>query len=160
MFAVAAFGGTLPKMFGGRTTFDGATARPPGREQTNMLAVVDNVSVSAQGFLPLACADGGGFPHVSEAAPNSIPLADDATVLPRRRRITGDTFIPAEVTTAVRGLRPAGGGIFFSDTIRHEFGDQAVRDVSESFHANQHGGDNVPNQGNAFPVSRNEGPRS
>lgn len=138
----------------------GPLTAAPGREQSGALAVVDNVLVSAQGFLPLACADGGGFPHVSEAAPNFIPRVDDAPVLPRRARITGDAAFPSEVTTAAAGLRAGGGGIFFSGTIRHEFGDQAVRDVSESFHANQHGGDNVSNQGNAFPVSRNEGPRS
>ena len=136
----------------------GPTASP--REQQGyMLAVVDNSFRPAR--LPTRCSDRGPLVMSSLwGGPHLIPWMDVVAVLPRDARITGDAAFPTKVTTAAPGLHAGSGGIFFSDTIRHEFGDQAVRDVSESFHANQHGGDNVPNQGNAFPVSRNEGPRS
>lgn len=138
----------------------GPMTTSPREQESNVLAVINHVSSSARGCLPLGSRRRGPLVSSLWGGPHLIPWMDVVAVLPRDARITGDAAFPTKVTTAARGLRPAGGGIFISGTIRHEFGDQAVRDVSESFHANQHGGDNVPNQGNAFPVSRNEGPRS
>lgn len=146
----------------------GPLTAAPSREKRRILAVINHVSVSARGFLPLHRADRGplvivslwGGPHpIPRRIGNRVPLRADC--LARKASLRAACFPPGGgVTTAAAGLRAGGGGIFLSGTIRHEFGDQAVRDVSESFHANQHGGDNVSNQGNAFPVSRNEGPRS
>ena len=98
---------------------------------------------------PSGAARGLGRVHA-----HPIPRVDDATVLPLGRRIPGShALIPSEVTTGSFGLRVGGAGLFFQFTFRDEFGDQAVRDGSEPFHASQHGEHNVRFVGKSFQTN-------
>ena len=117
----------------------------PGREQCGALAVINHVSGRA--FSPAHGTGGGGFPHVSEAAPNLSTRRMRRAVLPRvsRRSLAAVSSGSRLDTTPALGTA-GGGGIFNLFAGRDQLGGNAARNGTErlpcvvGFHAQQHGG--------------------
>ena len=142
------------------------TARPPHSEKSYVLAVVDDVLVSGTALSPSREPDGGGpCPPCLRGRRHSLPRRK------RNRPVMSDCRALDLGSGAPPTERVLGGGtggvsllcraaVIFVFTLRNQFGDDAVRDASQLLHAYQHGGHAYALQGNSFPVSRNEGPRS
>lgn len=99
----------------------------PRQDHARVLPPIDNRRTGSGGSSPAHSAGAALGLDATRAHP--IPRVDDATVLPRRRRIPGShALIPSEVTTAALGLRAGGGGLFHSC-------DDAAGDCVKPFHA-------------------------
>ena len=144
----------------------GLVERSPRHEQTGLLAVVDDIRFRHGAVSPLTVANGGrSLSPCTGAAPNLFPRRK------RNRPVMSDCRALDLGSGAPPTERVLGGGtggvsllcraaVIFVFTLRNQFGDDAVRDVSQLLHAHQHGGHAYAFQGKSFPVSRNEGPRS
>ena len=117
----------------------GPMTTSPREQESNVLAVINHVSSSARGFLPLHRADRGplvivslwGGPHpIPRRIGNRVPLRADC--LARKASLRAACFPPGGgVTTAALGLRAGGGGIFFHRIAAREAVHQSRCDLPE-----------------------------
>ena len=129
-------------MLGTPTALTGLWQASPGREQRGVLAVINHVS--GAGIVPPERTGRGPLVSLAGSGPHLIPRVDDAPVLPRRARITGDAAFPSEAPAAALGLRAGGGGLFqFGLTARQPASNRSGQGSKRlpcvgALHANQH----------------------